>query len=293
MATITNYNYTRLAVPNEIRLVQILPGETSSPMLCEILHTSLGSHASYEALSYTWGNLDSSLTIRVNSSALVVSRNLYEALQRLRLSSKMRTIWIDAISINQADIAERSQQVGVMRNNFSHAFNVVVWLGEESMTSNRAIAFLKEMGGYAINQSKDESGPLASCPEPERDQVDDSQLYSVAHPKLRQHHTKDRAYNVKDHAMSAGDEHLLWGMPVLYYDFSDSALWDYISESRNTDWEALDELLARPWWARTWVVQEVWNAASVTLQCGGASILTGSSSRQLWIIMRRGMRWEI
>jgi hypothetical protein len=265
MASIAAYNYTALVAPNEIRLVQILPGETSSPVSCEIFHTSLDSHPSYEALSYTWGTLGSSLTICANLFALAVSENLHEALQRIRLPSERRTIWIDAISINQADVAERSQQVGAMRNIFSHATNVVVWLGEMSMTSNRAMAFLKEMGEDAAGRSEEGSGHQGSKTE-ERIQAGESQSNSVTHPKLSQHNTKDYVYDAGD------DEHLLWGIPVLYYEVSPTVLWDYISESRNADWESLDQLLARPWWARTWVVQEVWNATSVTLQCGGASI---------------------
>lgn len=269
MGSSVAYNYTPLTTgtSNEIRLVKILPGEHHSPVSCEIIHTSLGIHPPYEALSYTWGSLDSSQTISVCSNALAVSRNLHGALQRLRLPSKTRMMWIDAISIDQADVAERNQQVGLMRNIFNHAENVVVWLGEESATSERAMAFLKEMGEAAVNPSKGEfkltlTKGLAST----------VQSNSVPHPKLVEHNTKDRGYQTKGDASGFADNHLLWGIPVLYYDFSDSVLWDYISEDRNADWEALDELLARPWWARTWVVQEVWNAASVTIICGKASI---------------------
>lgn len=266
------YNYTPLVTHDEIRLVHILPGELHLPVSCEIVHTFLGSHLPYEALSYTWGELDSSKAILVSSTPLAVSANLHEALQRLRLPSGPRRIWIDAISINQADIAERSQQVGLMRNIFNQANNVVVWLGEESASSARAMAFLKEMGEASVAQSKGENTLWWSKFKLTKGLASIMQSNTIAHPKLAQHSTKDSAHHTRDDASETADGHLLWGIPVLYYDFSDSVLWDYISEDKNEDWEALDELLARPWWARTWVVQEVWNAASVTITCGQASI---------------------
>src|SRR6266550_313195 len=126
MALTAAYGYTALGAPDGVRLLEILPGEASSPMSCDIFHTSLSTHPQYEALSYAWGNPDFSHIISVNSSCLAVSTNLHEALQRLRLPLEKRTMWIDAICIDQANVAERSQQVGMMQNIFSHATNVVV-----------------------------------------------------------------------------------------------------------------------------------------------------------------------
>lgn len=201
-------------------------------MSCNIFHTSLDAHPQYEALSYAWGNPDFSRTIYANSFLLPVSTHLHEALLRLRRPSEKRTMWIDAICINQGDPSERSQQVGMMRSIFRSASNVVVWLGEESRTSNRAVAFFKEIGEHGISRGGEKFGI-------------------------------NRA---------EGEEHQIWERPVLYYDFSQSPLWKYIDESRNEDWAAVDSLLARPWWSRTWTVQEVWSARSLTLQCGDVRI---------------------
>lgn len=41
----------------------------------------------------------------------------------------LRFLWIDAIRINQEDIADRNHQVGLMRQIYSGASEVVVWLG--------------------------------------------------------------------------------------------------------------------------------------------------------------------
>lgn len=43
-----------------------------------------------------------------------MSSNLYECLQRPRDPGFVRPLWIDALCINQHDLAERSRQVGMM-----------------------------------------------------------------------------------------------------------------------------------------------------------------------------------
>jgi hypothetical protein len=62
--------------------------------------------------------------------------------------------------------------------------------------------------------------------------------------------------------------HIAFGFPILY----ENEHWLFFKQERASDWEALDELLDRPWWGRTWVVQEVWNASNAILQCGSKTI---------------------
>ena len=74
---------------------------------------------SYEALSYTWGTSDNQEYIYVTDladplrtpSCLRIRANLASALRHLRYPDWQRTLWVDAISINQADIDERGRQV--------------------------------------------------------------------------------------------------------------------------------------------------------------------------------------
>ncbi|MDA4132711.1 MAG: HET domain-containing protein, partial [Thaumarchaeota archaeon] len=63
--------------------------------------------------------------------------------------------------------------------------------------------------------------------------------------------------------------HIQFGLPVLY----ENELCYFFQDSFQQDWEALDALLERPWWGRTWVVQEVWCSSDKTiLQCGRRTI---------------------
>jgi hypothetical protein len=86
----------------------------------------------FEALSYTWGSVDDPRRIRVANGEgiqiqeLEVTQNLYDALRHLRNESGLRILWIDAISISQNDLLERSQQVTRMRDIYTYAQRVVV-----------------------------------------------------------------------------------------------------------------------------------------------------------------------
>lgn len=89
----------------------------------------------YEALSYTWGAFSQNRTITVSDiSGYRVSDNLYAALRRLRKVSESRTLWIDAICINQADLEERAYQVMQMGTIYQSAARTVVWLGNVELT---------------------------------------------------------------------------------------------------------------------------------------------------------------
>ncbi|KAK0114230.1 hypothetical protein ONS95_013728 [Cadophora gregata] len=117
--------------PQEIRLVDISPGTWKDDVQCTLRHASVTGKPSYNALSYVWGSLSATRrSIIVTGNPRSVTVNLELALRRIRQPDDTATFWIDALSINQADIAERSTQVGMMRNIYASASAVVIYLGE-------------------------------------------------------------------------------------------------------------------------------------------------------------------
>lgn len=103
------------------------------------------SWGDFAALSYTWGDASKTRTIQVNSRSVEVTENLEEFLQSQ--AAEPRTgFWIDALCINQSDIEERSFQVKRMRDIYSLASGVIVWLGKESHDSAVAIEVLTTIG---------------------------------------------------------------------------------------------------------------------------------------------------
>ena len=55
--------------------------------------------------------------------------NLHDALNQLCLSYPLASFWIDAISINQKNNLERSEQVNITRHVYQTADKVIIWLG--------------------------------------------------------------------------------------------------------------------------------------------------------------------
>ncbi|KAF5012761.1 hypothetical protein FDECE_1181 [Fusarium decemcellulare] len=102
----------------------------------------------YVALSYCWGPPEPRHIIKLNGHDFSVSSNLFNALQLLRRSQRVRQgfkLWIDAICINQDDITERSQQVLRMRDIYDLSWQVITYLGAESDGSELAMTAFRWM----------------------------------------------------------------------------------------------------------------------------------------------------
>ena len=122
---------------NETRVLRLLPAASMADPLHITLHVeNLNEGIQFEALSYTWGASGSNEEVWVGYQSLPVTDNLAKALRRLRRVNGARTLWIDALCINQADSVERSQQVSIMKDIYCSAHNVVVWLGEGCYTES-------------------------------------------------------------------------------------------------------------------------------------------------------------
>lgn len=107
----------------------------------------------YLALSYAWGPDTNHRTIILNGVSTKVRPNLHAALLELRKSpwiARGVRLWIDALCINQEDLAEREQQVSIMRTIYLGAWQVVVWLGpatESTPIAWTALAWLARAVG--------------------------------------------------------------------------------------------------------------------------------------------------
>lgn len=116
-----------------------------------------GSHVSYEALSYTWRSEDPEEDAVVecgkgtgHPSSLHLGGNLSCALRHLRHPHTTRTLWIDAICINQSDLQEKEVQIGRMTDIYKSASCVVVWLGTASEDSELAMHTLDYLGQQVL-----------------------------------------------------------------------------------------------------------------------------------------------
>ncbi|KJZ75174.1 hypothetical protein HIM_05368 [Hirsutella minnesotensis 3608] len=132
----------------------VVTGEVHSlPLYGTSDSTVIHVEPQYEALSYTWGEEDTTDVVHVLEDEagsavdvalrkLPVRRNLAAALRSLRDKKNVRVFWIDAICINQDDISERNAQVARMTDIYRAACRVVAWLGVEGNDSTNAFETL-------------------------------------------------------------------------------------------------------------------------------------------------------
>ncbi|KAG8160841.1 hypothetical protein KVR01_009105 [Diaporthe batatas] len=114
----------------EIRVLELLPAANfDAPLECRLVHRPLyGNSHEYEALSYVWGEPRFTAEITLNNEQYFITPNLDLALRHLRRPSAERTLWVDALCIHQSDLVERSQQVLLMKDIYSHCTVDLAWL---------------------------------------------------------------------------------------------------------------------------------------------------------------------
>ena len=221
------------AVPTSFRVVTLLPGSRPQPLSCTLTHEDRQSPvSSYESVSYFWGSRSSTKTIEVDGASLPVTLNLESALRHLRNDHQPRRLWVDAICINQSDREERAQQVRQMFQIYSGALQVIVWLGDDTPASVRAIEFINS------NLAPSFESVGFSC--------------------------SDEKENVSSgfwDEWDAGKDTECWG-----------AIDQYFTPKYGKCWASIAEILCRPWWTRAWTVQELISAQKVHVVLGTSQL---------------------
>ncbi|KAF9872461.1 heterokaryon incompatibility [Colletotrichum karsti] len=133
------------------RLLRVEPADKpTEPMECRLETLRMKTAPPYEALSYTWGNRKADSPITINGHSYLIRKNLHDALVALRQSHSSRTLWIDAICIDQSKDTERSHQVWQMKNIYRDASRVKVWLGNACEGSDRGMDFLRKIDNEVV-----------------------------------------------------------------------------------------------------------------------------------------------
>lgn len=189
---------------NELRYVVLKAGQPKAPIRITFVTSNFDQLGQYEALSYVWGEsiCGESIEVETGEGTVVrhtVTKNLGTALRYLRDGVNDRVLWIDALSINQSDLRERSRQVAKMHHIFHGASNVCIWLGDQADDSHAAMDFITQILDFSA-------------------------------------HSKNITNKIKTRTL------------------------------------ALSRLLARPWFSRRWVVQEMALAKKATVHCGTKSM---------------------
>ncbi|RYO93377.1 hypothetical protein DL766_000767 [Monosporascus sp. MC13-8B] len=138
------YTYTPLSGNAHTRVIKLQPAKNNSdPLHCTVEEIRLDTGELYSAISYTWGKPNFIEKLIIDQTYILpITPNLHDALVRFRLREETRSLWTDAVCINQQDDAEKSKQVASMTNIYRQASSVLVWLGNYPKEAKA----LKELG---------------------------------------------------------------------------------------------------------------------------------------------------
>jgi hypothetical protein len=148
------YRYSKLPTTESIRLIELHPGEPESRLVCSLITVDLSSQPTYEAISYVWGKPEYSQSIQCNEGTLRITPSLHEALQHFRDTQKCKTLWADALCINQKSEIERGQQITLMDRIFNQAQQVLIWLGHDEQGHGSRVFKLIERANKYFDQKQ-------------------------------------------------------------------------------------------------------------------------------------------
>lgn len=117
----------------EICVLDIRPGSGEAMVECTMRQVLLSKdHCQWETISYCWGQPRDPAYIKLNGCVVPVPASSEAAVRRMRLPDRPRTLWIDAICINQPSNEERSQQASLMSDIYHVVHRNLIYLGEDT-----------------------------------------------------------------------------------------------------------------------------------------------------------------
>jgi hypothetical protein len=138
----------------------------------EIDKYTLTEDLDYDAISYVWGSAPALVTVKCNGKPLLVTSTALDMLHCLHLhqtNTTTRKIWIDAICINQTDEEEKGTQIPLMREIYSRARTVVVWMGHSTSETDIFFTEFQEMRDKLKTWKAKYDADL-DCPKPDREE---------------------------------------------------------------------------------------------------------------------------
>ncbi|OAL48543.1 HET-domain-containing protein, partial [Pyrenochaeta sp. DS3sAY3a] len=145
------HRYLPIDAENEIRVLKLEPGAFPDPLVATLLHRQMkidpeNLDVDYACVSYCWGKNENFRWLSCDGQRFRITAVVDTMLRHLRKPTKARSLWIDAICINQNDEDEKAKQVASMGEIYHTANKVHVWLGPETGTDEvpAAFAYLKQ-----------------------------------------------------------------------------------------------------------------------------------------------------
>ncbi|CAI6094252.1 unnamed protein product [Clonostachys chloroleuca] len=245
-----SYTYALSLTTKEIRLLTVQPATNITDKLDVSWSISNldDKEIKFSALSYCWGAPLDTVEMMVSSDLEPEKKTTFDinptvdlALRRLRRSDQVLHIWIDAICINQENYEERSRQVGLMRDIFSRAERVHIWLGEGHDGVDACLRIARNVYNYNLKDCP--GGTDCNC---------DGTRHSLTFKDV-----DTLAESKRARGLLPTFHHMDEVFRLLEPSFPDNVA-DWAGGSKATSLATLMVgLISNPWFSRVWVVQEV------------------------------------
>ncbi|KAH8891664.1 hypothetical protein GQ53DRAFT_865560 [Thozetella sp. PMI_491] len=149
----------------EIRLLDLVSARDLGDVEGRIRRANIGNAPPFVAVSHVWGDRKSDRRIHLDSGCgsryAHISPNL-EALFTKLLGHDSTTLpqlwendsrlplWVDMICINQIDAGEKASQIPLMREIYSQASSVIIWIHEDDSRVHKAFRYLRQIAAYRV-----------------------------------------------------------------------------------------------------------------------------------------------
>ena len=233
------HEYTPLQNPEDIRVLVLYPRLGFRPICCSLVQGPHMRLLFYEAISYSWGSMDTYEEILVDGCRKKVTKSVYEILASYSSLLFPRLLWIDALCIDQSSSAEKSQQVPLMEKIYRNALFTTIFLGRSPVAEEQG-----SLGELPLPFRYD---GIYSADKTTKDHFENSRL---AVELLNEFHILDRAMRNTN---------------LKIYEIYDTLR---LSSSKGREWAALLKMLRHPVFERVWVVQEVALSPDVRVRYG-------------------------
>jgi len=126
------HRYDPLPPKDYIRYLVLEPGKDQDPLVCNLHIAPLTELPYFEAISYVWGNSKKVAKVSCAGQTLRITVTLQNVLRSVRLPDTQRTLWVDAICINQDNRKEQGHQVAHMGTIYGRANRTLICLGPDA-----------------------------------------------------------------------------------------------------------------------------------------------------------------
>ncbi|KAL8712696.1 MAG: hypothetical protein Q9220_003228 [cf. Caloplaca sp. 1 TL-2023] len=142
------------SLAGEVRVLKIHKAHFRSDIVeCEIMTVALGQGTRFDALSYCCGSAGTNEVMFCNRKKYYLRPSLNSALKAYRESMPHASLlWADAVSINQEDKKELSEQIPLMRRIYTEAVRVSVYLGPAGPDFSRALTIMHKLYLLQLHQ---------------------------------------------------------------------------------------------------------------------------------------------